>query len=105
MKITTITYRRTLQLVSETEEFLVTASVESDDDPVSSAEKLRSWVEERLGVRNSAIQAERDRNNFETERRRIEKRIDEAKEKWARIQKFFNKLEISPEINVDDIPF
>lgn len=105
MKIQTITYRRTRQLVSETEEFEVTATVESDNDPATEAEKLRAWVEERLAVRNSVVQLERDRNNFDTECRRLEKRLDQAEEKWRRVQQFFDRLGISPDINVDDIPF
>lgn len=105
MKIQTITYRRTRQLVSETEEFEVTAIIDEDTDPVTDAEKLRAWVEERLGIRNSAIQAERDRNNFETECRRLELRITQAQEKWRKVQQFFDKLGISPNIDVDDIPF
>lgn len=105
MKIQTITYRRTRQLASETEEFEVTATVEASSDPVSEAEKLRAWVEERLGIRNSAIQAERARHNLETECRRLETRLDEAKTKWERIQQFFEKLGISPLLDVDQIPF
>lgn len=105
MKIQTITYRRTRQLSNETEEFEAVAIVDQDTDPVSEAEELRAWVESRLGVRNSVVQLECDRNNLETECRRLESRITQAQEKWQKVKQFFNKLGISPNIDVDEIPF
>lgn len=101
MKITKISYRALKNKGSyENEAFEVSADVEEWEDPIATAESLRQWVEQRLEL-NETVE------NLLEKRAALESQIAEAKDKWQRIERFFNKLGITiAEIkSSDEIPF
>lgn len=101
MKITKISYRALKSKGSyENEAFEASADIEEWEDPIATAESLRQWVEQRLALHKTV-------ENLEEKRADLENQITEAKDKWERIERFFNKLGITiAEIkSSDEIPF